>query len=154
MALRMLSPAVRVEAVSRLYESPPEDGSDQPSYYNAACSVVTELTPELLLAQVKRVEQAIGRRPAARWAARPIDIDIALYDDLVMESAALTIPHPRLEGRAFVVRPLLDLDGGLVNPATGRSLGALPAARVELALVADGEWWRDARAVGVRADSP
>ncbi len=154
MALRMLPPAVRVEAVSRLYESPPEDGSEQPSYYNAACSVVTELAPELLLAHVKRVEQAIGRRPAARWSARPIDIDIALYHDLILESEDLTIPHPRLEARAFVVRPLLDLDGRLVNPATGRPLRDLPAAGVELTLVAEGEWWRDARSVGLPPASP
>src|SRR5262245_45243341 len=107
MALRMMRPLIRVEAASRLYESPPADGSVQPLYYNAAARITTGLAPELLLAHLQRVEQWIGRRRAPMWAPRPIDIDIALYDDTVLQSDELTIPHPRLTERAFVVRPLL-----------------------------------------------
>ena len=154
LALRMLGPLVRVEAVSRLYQSPAADGSDQPDYYNAACRIVTGLGPDLLLAHVKRVEHMIGRRPSPRWSARPIDIDIALYNDVVLETESLTIPHPRLTERPFVLRPLFDIDRGLTHPATGQRLADLPAASQPLMLVADTGWWRDARAVGLPAPMP
>lgn len=150
LALRMLAPLARVEAVSRLYESAPADGSDQPDYYDAACRIVTGLTPDLLLAHVKRVEYLLGRRPSGRWSARPIDIDILLFGDRVLETDALTIPHPRLAERAFAVRPLLDLEPELALPDGGR-LADLPAGRQEIAVVAEGEWWQDARTVGLPA---
>ncbi|HXH21825.1 MAG TPA: 2-amino-4-hydroxy-6-hydroxymethyldihydropteridine diphosphokinase [Dehalococcoidia bacterium] len=153
LALRMLGPLVRVEAVSRLYQSPPADGSDQPDFYNAACRVVTGLGADLLLAHAKRVEHMIGRRPAPRWAPRPIDIDIALYGDLVLESEALTVPHPRLGERAFVLFPLLDLDPRLIHPQTGTPLSDLASRQQRPEVIAEGEWWRDARTIGVRARS-
>jgi 2-amino-4-hydroxy-6-hydroxymethyldihydropteridine diphosphokinase len=151
LALRMMGPLVRVDAVSKLYESPPADGSDQPLYYNAACRVVTGLGPDLLLAHAKRVEHMIGRRRAERWAARPIDIDIVLYDDVVLSGEALTVPHPRLTERTFVLRPLLDLDPDLALPGTGHRLSVLRSASDAITVVADREWWKDARAVGVPA---
>jgi 2-amino-4-hydroxy-6-hydroxymethyldihydropteridine diphosphokinase len=148
LALRMLGPLVRVEAVSRLYQSPPADGSEQPDYYNAACKVVTGLSPELLLAHCKRVEHMIGRRRAPHWSARPIDIDIALYNDVTMQSETLTVPHPRLAERAFVLRPLLDIDARLTHPVTGARLSEAAARLSKPEIVAEGEWWRSARAVG------
>jgi 2-amino-4-hydroxy-6-hydroxymethyldihydropteridine diphosphokinase len=154
LALKMLAPLVRVEAVSPLYESPPADGSDQPLYYNAACRVVTGLPPDLLLTHIKRVEQMIGRRDAPRWSPRPIDIDILLFDDRVVETPALTVPHPRLTERAFVLRPLLDLDPEVTHPGSGERLASLPAASEALAVVAQGEWWRDARLIGVPPAAP
>jgi 2-amino-4-hydroxy-6-hydroxymethyldihydropteridine diphosphokinase len=149
MALRMLAPLVRVEGVSRLYESAPADGSDQPLYYNAAARVVTGLGPDLLLAHLKHVERLIGRRPSPRWSPRPIDIDIVLFDDVVLRGEELSIPHPRLAERSFVLRPLLDLDPGLTLPGSGQRLAELRAASEPLTVVAEGEWWRDARKVGV-----
>jgi 2-amino-4-hydroxy-6-hydroxymethyldihydropteridine diphosphokinase len=124
-ALRLLPPEVQVEAVSALYESPPQPPSPPPSYLNTACRAVTELTPEALLAHLKGIEAAMGRTDTGRWGPRPIDLDIALYDDLVLDSETLVIPHPRLAERAFVLRPLLDIDSSLVHPATGERLAAL-----------------------------
>jgi 2-amino-4-hydroxy-6-hydroxymethyldihydropteridine diphosphokinase len=149
LAMRTMAPLVRVEAVSSLYESPPQDGSEQPLYYNAACRIVTGLSPELLLAHVKRVERLTGRRSAAHWAPRVIDIDVALYGERVIQSPALSVPHPRLTERPFVLRPLLDLDPGLVLPGTQHPLSSLRAASEDITLVAAGEWWRSPRAVGV-----
>ena len=122
LALRMLEPLVRVAAVSALYESPPQPPAPLPAYLNAACRVVTGLTPLPLLRHAKRIEALIGRRDGGRWAPRPIDIDIALYDDVVIDSAELAVPHPRLDGRAFVLRPLLDIDPDLVHPVTKERL--------------------------------
>ena len=121
-ALRLLAPDVQVEAVSPLYESEPFGGADQPLYLNGACRVATDLAPKALLHFVKEIEKQLGRRPAERWASRPIDIDIALYGDLVTSDEELTIPHPRLLERAFVLRPLVDLDPDLVHPVTGERL--------------------------------
>ena len=144
LALRMLEPLVRVEAVSSLWESPPQGPADQPPYYNAACRVITGLRPLPLLRHVKRVEHAIGRRAGERWGPRPIDIDIALYDDLVLSDADLTIPHPMLSQRAFVLRPILDIDPDAVDPASGERLADVLARVGEdgLKLVDAGEWWQ------------
>jgi 2-amino-4-hydroxy-6-hydroxymethyldihydropteridine diphosphokinase len=152
LAMRMLAPLARVEAVSRLYQSAPADGSEQPDYYNAACRIVTGLSPDLLLAHAKRVEFLIGRRAGEPWGPRVIDIDIVLYGDHVISTEVLTLPHPHMAERPFVVRPLLDIDPELTLPGTRHRLDALRAATEALEVVAEGEWWRDARAVG--APSP
>ena len=122
MALRMFEPLARVDAVSALYESPPQAPAPPPAYLNAACRIVTGLSPDSLLRHLKRIEYQIGRRPGERWAPRPIDLDIALYDDRVLEDGDLVVPHPRILERAFVLRPLLDLDPDLTHPATGQRL--------------------------------
>jgi 2-amino-4-hydroxy-6-hydroxymethyldihydropteridine diphosphokinase len=122
MALRMLEPLARVEAVSALYESPPQPPAPPPPYFNAACRIVTGLSPDALLRHLKRIEHLIGRRDTQRWAPRPIDLDIALYDDQVLDDGDLAVPHPRLTERAFVLRPLLDLDPELTHPISGSRL--------------------------------
>jgi len=125
MALRMFEPLARVEAVSALYESPPQPPAPPPPYLNAACRIVTGLTPDALLRHLKRIEHLMGRRSAERWAPRPIDLDIALYDDVVLDDEALTVPHPRLTERAFVLGPLLDIDPDLKHPASGEDLAQI-----------------------------
>jgi 2-amino-4-hydroxy-6-hydroxymethyldihydropteridine diphosphokinase len=139
LALRMLEPLVRVEAVSALYESPPQEPAPPPAYLNAACRVVTGLTPWTLLRHVERIEGLIGRHDAAHWAPRPSDIDILLYDDAVMTTDALTIPHVRLVERHFVLRPLLDIDAELTHPVTGERLDAILGRVGEAGLVRVGE---------------
>jgi 2-amino-4-hydroxy-6-hydroxymethyldihydropteridine diphosphokinase len=141
-ALEAMAPLVHVEAVSALYESPPQPPAPPPSYYNAAARVTTELEPEALLHYLKQIEHDHGRRPSVRWAPRPIDLDIALYDNRVFESESLTIPHPRLTERNFVLRPLLDLDADLVHPVTGERLEALLGRVGEEGLVeVEGPQW-------------
>jgi 2-amino-4-hydroxy-6-hydroxymethyldihydropteridine diphosphokinase len=135
LALRMLEPLVRVEAVSALYESPPQLPAPPPAYLNAACRVVTGLTPWTLLRHVERIEGLIGRHEDGHWAPRPIDIDILLYNDEVIESETLTVPHARLIERHFVLRPLLDIDPGLVHSVTGERLEAALARVGEAGLV-------------------
>jgi 2-amino-4-hydroxy-6-hydroxymethyldihydropteridine diphosphokinase len=141
-ALEMLPPMVLVEAVSSLYESPPQPPAPPPSYYNAAVRVTTNLAPEALLRHLKRIERDLGREARERWAPRPIDLDIAIYNDLVIETEALTVPHPRIPERAFVLRPLLDLDPDLLHPVTGNRLDALLQALGDDGLVlVEGPGW-------------
>lgn len=124
-ALRRMEPDIQVEAVSALYESPPQPPAPPPAYFNAACRVATRLEPRDLLARLKRIEREMGRQTTERWAPRPIDLDIALYNDRIVDEGGLVIPHPRLAERAFVLRPLLDLDPDLTHPATGERLADL-----------------------------
>jgi 2-amino-4-hydroxy-6-hydroxymethyldihydropteridine diphosphokinase len=124
-ALQAMPPEVQVDAVSALYESPPQPPAPPPAYLNAAARVSTVLKPEALLAYLKQIEHDLGRRPSERWAPRLIDLDILLYDDRVLETPALQIPHVQLPQRNFVLRPLLDLDPNLTHPVTGERLDVL-----------------------------
>lgn len=108
-----------LDAVSRVYRSEPVGIRDQPEFLNMVVRLRTHLDPRDLLAAVKGIEASLGRTPSVRFGPRRIDIDILLYDDLVLDSPDLTLPHPRMMDRAFVLRPLSELDGRLRNPRTG-----------------------------------
>jgi 2-amino-4-hydroxy-6-hydroxymethyldihydropteridine diphosphokinase len=147
LALRWLQPACRIVAVSSLYRSPAlvlEGAPPGPDYVNAACEVETDLAPRELLAHVKSIEHAIGRRPAERWAPRPIDIDILLYGDEVIDAEELAVPHPGLTERNFVLAPLAELASDVEHPREHRTIGEL-AEDIDYEglehLAAPDEWW-------------
>ena len=102
---------VRLHARSSDYSTPPWVIEDQPSFVNLCIAVETPLTPHELLARAQAVERALGRDRAneQRWGRRPVDIDLLAYDDLVLEEPGLTLPHPRLFERAFVLVPLAEI---------------------------------------------
>lgn len=126
LALRWLEPLVRIEAVSSLYETAPV-GAGGPPFYNAVVRAVTGLTPRALLRHAKNVEWDIGRRPAQRWAPRPIDIDLLVFGDETVNEPDLVVPHPRLAERAFVLAPLADLAPRLTPPGAGAPTAELLA---------------------------
>jgi 2-amino-4-hydroxy-6-hydroxymethyldihydropteridine diphosphokinase len=118
-----------VEAASSLYETAPQgEILDQPDFLNACLAIDTELDPERLLEACKDVERALGRVPGGpRHGPRPIDVDVLLLGGLVHASERLTLPHPEVTARRFVLEPLLELDPGLELP-DGRPLAPLLAA--------------------------
>jgi 2-amino-4-hydroxy-6-hydroxymethyldihydropteridine diphosphokinase len=103
------TPGIEVTRVSSFRTMAPFGVEDQPEFLNGAVEIETALDPPALLAAVKRIETALGRRPTYRWGPRVIDIDILLYDRLRWESPELTIPHPGLLERPFVTEPLGEL---------------------------------------------
>jgi 2-amino-4-hydroxy-6-hydroxymethyldihydropteridine diphosphokinase len=127
-AIAALPPAVRVLNQSPVYETPPWGLTDQPNFLNMALKGETTLTPVELLDHLKHLETDLGRLPAVRWGPRRIDMDILFYDGLVLDTPGLTIPHPHLHERAFVLVPLADLDPDFVHPVFGRSVHKMLAA--------------------------
>jgi len=121
-AVELLSQQVAVEQLSSVYETEPVGYDEQPLFLNAACRISTELTPEELLGLAKEIETKLGRAPGFPNAPRPIDIDILFYDDEVVRSQELTIPHPRLAERAFVLVPLVEIAPELIHPENGRTV--------------------------------
>jgi len=124
-ALQQMKAQIAVEEVSSFYETEPVGYLDQPRFINAVCRVSTGLSPQELFHFLKRIERRMGRQSAFRNAPRPIDIDILFYDDLIMESPELTIPHPRLAQRAFVLVPLAEIAPTLVHPVSRTTIAEL-----------------------------
>ena len=120
-------PQSRLLAKSALYRTAPVGIADQPEFVNAAALVDTTLAPEALLDALLGIEQAFGRVRAERNGPRTLDLDILLYDDLTLATPRLTLPHPRLHLRAFVLQPLADLAPDLAIPGRGRLAAWLPA---------------------------
>ena len=120
-------PETRLLRLSPVYETDPV-GPPQPPYLNMVAELETELSPKGLLAEMLRVEKALGRERRERWGPRTLDLDLLLYGDLVLEEEGLSVPHPRLHERAFVLVPLLDLLPEGRHPLLGQSFAELLAS--------------------------
>jgi 2-amino-4-hydroxy-6-hydroxymethyldihydropteridine diphosphokinase len=109
-----------VVAVSRLRETAPVGVVDQPRFLNGVARLETALAPRELLDALLAVERSLGRERHERWGPRTIDLDLLLYGNEVVDEPGLTVPHPRLHERRFVLEPLAELDQALVVPGRGR----------------------------------
>ncbi len=115
-ALQYVQTRPSVKKVSFFYETEAVGYPDQPKFLNIVCQLETDLSPGDLLRFLKSIEKRMGRRESSRNSSRPIDIDILFYDELVLDSSDLHIPHPRLHERAFVLVPLAEIKPDLVHP--------------------------------------
>ena len=121
-------PQTRLVAQSRLYRTPPWGVLDQPPVLNAAVELETALAPHALLDELSAIEQAAGRlREGERWGPRTLDLDLLHVDGVVLNDARLTLPHPRIAERAFVLLPLAELAPELDLPGQGRVASLLDA---------------------------
>jgi 2-amino-4-hydroxy-6-hydroxymethyldihydropteridine diphosphokinase len=116
---------VSIVGKSRVYENEALGEPDQPRYLNAVLELETELTPGALLAALQRVEQLARRQREVRWGPRTLDLDLLLYDEAVINLPELTVPHPGVGSRRFVLAPLAELSPDRTVPGTGATVAEL-----------------------------
>lgn len=124
-ALRALAAIVTVERVSSVYDTAPMLYTNQPRFHNLVCQATTSLSPGALLHAAKEIERQLGRSSGPRYGPRVIDIDLLLYDRLILNTPTLTIPHPRMPERVFVLAPLAELAPSLTHPVLGETMAEL-----------------------------
>ncbi len=116
-----------IQAISSYYETEPQNVTNQPSFINCAAKLETTLSPQTLLEKIHLIEQALGRTRTERFGPRTIDIDILFHDNTIINEPDITIPHPRLHERAFVLIPLLEIAPTLTHPILKHNLFELLA---------------------------
>lgn len=114
-----------VKSKSSIYETEPWGGIDQPRFLNMVIEAETELSPSEILQMLKGIEQELGRRASYKWGPRSIDLDILLYDNLVVSEEGLKIPHPLMHERDFVLRPLNEIAPDAIHPVLKKSVREL-----------------------------
>jgi 2-amino-4-hydroxy-6-hydroxymethyldihydropteridine diphosphokinase len=128
-ALSLLAePRLRILRVSSFYETEPRDEPDQPWFLNAVVEVETDFFPKQLLARLQKIERELGRKRIKPKGPRTIDIDILLYGESIIATDDLTVPHPRMAERRFVLEPLAELAPSLRHPVTRRTVTEMLAA--------------------------
>lgn len=119
-ALELLKVAgIKVDKVASFIETSPYGEVEQPNFINTVCSAETALLPQELLKLLKKIEEKMGRVETVRWGPRVIDLDILLYDNLIIGEENLTIPHADMLNRRFVLEPLIEIAPDLVHPTNG-----------------------------------
>jgi 2-amino-4-hydroxy-6-hydroxymethyldihydropteridine diphosphokinase len=121
-----------IDAVSPVYQTEPVGGVAQNDFLNLAVSVTTELEYREFHRQIKNLEQVIGRKETVRWGPREIDIDVLLFDDVVIESETLTIPHREIHIRKFVLQPLSDIAPNVQHPVLKKTIAELNSQSTDM----------------------
>ena len=116
---------IKITKRSSLYEIEPWGVKEQPRFINMAVEIETNLEPAELLKVIKEIENSMGRREGIRWGPRVIDLDVLLYDDLILKTGELEIPHPAIKDREFVLKPLSEIAPDKIHPILKKSIKTL-----------------------------
>ncbi|MCD7975099.1 MAG: 2-amino-4-hydroxy-6-hydroxymethyldihydropteridine diphosphokinase [Phascolarctobacterium sp.] len=119
---KMEEKGLEIVKVSSFLETEPYGVKGQPMFLNAACEIKTELSPEKLLDILFSVEQEMGRKRCRRWGERNIDLDLLFYDNLVLNTEYLVLPHPDLQNRDFILTPLMEIAPLFVHPVLKKTI--------------------------------
>ncbi len=114
-----------VKEKSGFYDTAPVGGPSQPDYVNCVIEMETEIGPQTLLKEFKKIEVELGRKPGVRWGPRVVDLDILLYGDRIINDHNLKIPHERMHERVFVLEPLCEISPDIKHPVSGISFSEL-----------------------------
>ena len=122
-AIKKLSEIIDIKKTSSIYQTEPTDYEEQPNFLNLVIEAETNLSPEELIKSTQKIQKELGtKEKAVRYGPRIIDIDILFYNDLIMKKENLTIPHPRLHERAFVLVPFAEIAPGWIHPSLKKSI--------------------------------
>lgn len=118
-------PQLKMRKASSIYETAPWGKTDQPPFLNCVLEIDTSFTPQMLLETLREIERQLGRERKEKWGPRTIDLDILLYGDEIINTPDLTIPHPRMSQRAFVMIPLIEIAPELIHPVFKKTMKQL-----------------------------
>lgn len=124
-AVAELRKRTEITSLSSVYDTEPKGMKDRRRFYNMAAEIRTDLSPRDLLRELKGIERALGRKDHTHLLPREIDIDILLYESVVYRDGVLSVPHPRMEQRRFVLEPLHEIAPDIRHPVTGQSISSL-----------------------------
>ena len=124
-AIRRLESTGKLRSLSSIYETEPVEFTDQPQFLNCAVALETSSTPEQLMLQLLTVEKAMGRQRIQKKGPRTIDLDILLFEDEVIATPVLTIPHPAMQYRRFVLEPLAEVAPDAMHPVLRKTVREL-----------------------------
>lgn len=115
----------KISQKSSIYETAAWGIEDQADFLNVAVEVKTQLKPDTILKHCVEIEDKVGKKKEKKWGPREIDIDILLYNDLIIDQSNLKIPHPQLENRNFVLIPLMEIGGLIIHPVLNKTIEEL-----------------------------
>ena len=119
------SPGIKIISKSSFYQTAPVGNTEQDWFINSVIKISTQLNPDILLAVLLEIESKMGRIRKEKWGPRIIDLDLLFYDNLIIKQKDLTLPHPEIQKRNFVLQPLNEIEGNFIHPSLNKSINTL-----------------------------